>query len=130
MDARSDSWKKIKITRDTDCVILGYTQEKRQLTSLALGYYDSEGKLQFAGKVGSGFDEATMADLKKQLDGIAIQDPLVEMEKGVIPVEPMLVAQINYLEITRNNKLRAPVFVRLREDKEASECVLPRTDTV
>ena len=124
LDARSESWLKIKITSDIDCVILGFTAEKRKLTSLALGLYD-DGKLNFVGKVGTGFDEKTMDNLRKQLDGITLDNTDIEMEKEIVPVEPILVAQIKYLEITKNNKIRAPVFVRLREDKEASDCVLP-----
>lgn len=124
IDARSGSWRKIKITKDIDCVIIGFTAEKRQLTSLALGFYDGE-KLQFAGKVGTGFDERTMADLRKQLEKLTIRDELVKTEKGVVPVKPVLVAQVNYLQITKNKKLRAPVFVRLRKDKEARDCALP-----
>lgn len=124
LNARSDSWRKIKITKDIDCVILGYTAEKRQLSSLALGLYD-KGNLHFAGKVGTGFDERTMSDLRKMLEKIVVKEAQTEMEKGIIPVEPVLVVQINYLQITENNKLRAPVFVRLRKDKHARDCTLP-----
>ena len=49
----------------------------------------------------------------------------IETEPGVIPVKPVLVAQVKYLEITKDKKLRAPVFMQLREDKEAEECILP-----
>ncbi len=121
-DARSDSWRKIKITNDIDCVIIGYTAEKRQLSSLALGLYNND-TLEFVGKVGTGFDERTLADLRRQLDGITLDQSSIELEKGIIPVEPILVAQIKYLEMTRHNKLRAPVFVRLREDKDPQDCV-------
>jgi bifunctional non-homologous end joining protein LigD len=124
LGVRSDSWQKIKITKDIDCAILGYTTEKRKLSSLALGFWDGE-KFVFAGKVGTGFDEKTMDELTQQLDGITLESAAIETEKDVIPVEPILVAQINYLEVTANNKLRAPVFVRLREDKDPQDCVLP-----
>ena len=121
---RSSSWKKIKITNNIDCVILGYTTEKRALTSLALGFYKEE-QLVFAGKAGTGFDEKTMQELKTRLDKIKLSKPIVETENGVIPVKPVMVAEINYLEVTKAGKLRAPVFVRLREDKEATDCVAP-----
>jgi len=125
LGVRSKSWQKIKITKDVDCAILGYTTERRKLTSLALGFFDGE-KFVFAGKVGTGFDERMMGELRTQLDGIAVEDASVETEKGVVPVEPILVAQVKYLEITKEGKLRAPVFVRLREDKEARDCAIPR----
>ena len=124
LNARSYSWQKIKITQDIDCVIIGYTTEKRKLTSLALGLYDN-GKLLFAGKVGTGFSESTMNELRGSLDGITLEEASIETEKGVIPVEPILVVQITYLQVTKNNKLRAPVFVRLREDKKAKDCTFP-----
>lgn len=121
---RSDSWRKIKLSHDIDCVILGYTQEKRSLTSLALGLYDGD-RLVFSGKVGTGFDEKTMAELKSKLDEIKVDKPIVETEEGVIPVMPVLVALVNYFEVTKAGKLRAPVFIRLREDKDPLECVVP-----
>jgi bifunctional non-homologous end joining protein LigD len=122
--ARSSEWRKIKLTHDIDCVIVGFTTEKRQLTSLALGLY-KEGALVYAGKVGTGFDEKTMASLRAQLDGLVLEEAALKTEKGVIAVEPVLVAEINYLNITKQGKLRAPVFKRLREDKDPEECVLP-----
>ncbi len=124
LGVRSSSWKKIKNTNEIDCVILGYTAEKRALTSLALGLYDN-GSLIFSGKVGTGFDEKTIEELKDKLDGLRIGSKIIETEPGVIPVKPVLVAQVKYLEITKDRKLRAPVFMQLREDKEAEECILP-----
>lgn len=129
MGARSGAWRKIKITNDIDCVILGYTTEKRKLTSLALGLYDGN-QLIFAGKVGTGFDERTMDELREKLDKITLDKELIPTEKGVIPVQPILVAQINYLVMTKAKKLRAPVFVRLREDKKAKECVMQRENCI
>jgi bifunctional non-homologous end joining protein LigD len=120
---RSDAWKKIKIINDIDCVIIGYTSEKRKISSLALGLYE-KGELIFAGKVGTGFDEEMMNHLKEKLDEMTLDESLIETEKGVIPVQPLLVAQITFLEITKNKKLRAPVFVRIREDKDPEECIL------
>lgn len=92
---------------------------------MALGLYDND-NLIYAGKVGTGFDEKTLSELKNKLDEIKTAKIIVESESDVIPVKPILVAQINYLEITKKGKLRAPVFVRLRDDKEAEECTLPR----
>ncbi|MEK6937129.1 MAG: hypothetical protein AABW58_03605 [Nanoarchaeota archaeon] len=52
-------------------------------------------------------------------------EKIIETENGVISVKPILVCQLNYLEITKNGKIRAPVFLRLREDKDAKECEIP-----
>lgn len=123
MGERSDSWKKIKFTHEIDCIILGYTAEKRALTSLALGLYKN-GKLVYVGKVGTGFNEKIIFELKNKLEKIKLDEEIVETEKGVIPVDPVLVCQVNYLLITDKGKLRAPVFIRLREDKDPKECVM------
>ncbi len=124
LGARSDSWRKIKNTNDVDCVILGYTTEKRALSSLALGLY-ADKEIVYAGKVGTGFDEKMMAGLREKLDKIKLDKAIIETESGVIPVRPELVAQIKYLEITKGGKLRAPVFICIRDDKDARECVMP-----
>ncbi len=121
LNSRSSTWRKIKLSNDIDCVILGFTVEKRQLTSLALGLYVN-GKLQFVGKVGTGFDEKAIVSLRKKLDKIKLKNAIVETEKGVIPVKPVLVVQVAYQQITHHQKLRAPVFMRLRKDKKAKEC--------
>ncbi|MBI4044956.1 MAG: hypothetical protein HY392_04575 [Candidatus Diapherotrites archaeon] len=71
------------------------------------------------------FNEKTIAELKAMLDEITLDEEIIETEKGVIPVVPMLVAEVTYLEITKAGMLRAPVFVRLRKDKESVECVFP-----
>ena len=124
LGTRSDAWRKIKITQDIDCVIIGYTTQKRALTSLALGLYQ-RGVLQYAGKVGTGFDEKTMASLKSNLDQLKTEKTVVETEPGVIAVKSTLVVQVRYHELTKQGKLRAPVFMRLRQDKRPDECVVP-----
>jgi|SRR3989344_2866984 len=123
MGVRSDAWLKVKSVKELDCVILGYTTEKRKLTSLALGAY-IDGVLTFVGKVGTGFDEKTLTYLREKLDAIMVEQGVVEMEKDVIAVEPVLVVEVAYQNVTKNNKLRAARFVRLREDKSPQECVL------
>lgn len=112
---RSGVWLKIKITKTTDCVILGYTVEKRALTSLALGAYD-KGRLVFAGKVGTGFDETTIQKLKEKLKKIGIKKSKIDLPEDVYPVKSKYVAVIKYQNITRDLKFRAPVFLRLKED--------------
>ncbi len=123
---RSSDWIKIKITKEVDCVILGYTTEKRTLTSLALGFYNKD-NLVYAGKAGTGFNERSMKELKEKLEKIKLKKELIETESGVIPVKPILVAEVTCHEVTKNGKLRAPVFKRLREDKNPEECVLPNS---
>jgi bifunctional non-homologous end joining protein LigD len=124
---RSRDWLKIKALKTQDCVILGYTPGEgwREDTfgALAIGAY-REGKLIFLGKVGTGFDEETLRELKRTLDGMRAEKPVEEEPPyPVIWVRPELVCEVRYVEITPDLKLRAPAFLRLK-DKDPRECEL------
>ena len=138
-ERRSANWLKIKITQTLDCVVGGYTLPKRgrQLFgSVVLGLYNSGGQLIHVGQAGSGFDELTLASVWKELKSREIKkNPFtgkVEALKEVRWVEPELVAEIKFTEWTQpddaNPKLRAPVFLRLRPDKEAGDCLLEHSE--
>jgi bifunctional non-homologous end joining protein LigD len=122
---RSTSWLKIKTVITIDCVIVGFTHERRAISSLALGVYVGK-KLQFVGRVGTGFTEEFLVNLRKTLDGIRMPDPPVvnPPEDETEWVRPEMVCEVEYLEFTPNYHLRAPVFRRLREDKLPTECTL------
>jgi bifunctional non-homologous end joining protein LigD len=122
---RSRSWLKIKLERTVDCVIVGYATKTREIASLALGLYD-KGALIYIGQVGTGFSESLLERLSKQLT-VASND--VRLPKNVRPVAPTLVCEVRYLQITNDRRLRAPVFLRLRDDKEASECTIDQVLT-
>lgn len=139
---RSGAWIKLKLHREQEFVIGGYTppQGSRQhFGSLLVGYYDKKG-LYFAGKVGTGFDKKLLKALHAQLESISIPEcPFYNLpeKKGsrYSPgltvaemrrchwVKPALVCQVKYSEWTRDGKLRQPVFLGLRQDKPASEVV-------
>ena len=133
---RSDTWRKIKLTNTQDCVILGWTrgQGGRSTTfgALLVGALDG-GAWKWIGQVGSGFTERTLAVVQAQLDPLArgtpaIDDPDLAAVKGAIYVEPEIVCEVEYLEITKSTKkMRAPVFKGLRPDKLPDECVLEPT---
>ncbi|HLP79707.1 MAG TPA: non-homologous end-joining DNA ligase [Acidobacteriota bacterium] len=116
--ARSASWLKVKKLRTIDCVIIGVTRMKRSVSSLALGVYEDK-NLRYIGKVGTGFDEAMISHLNKIL---IEQKHDVNMERGIIPVKPVHVCEIEFLHVTQDKRLRAPVFLRLRDDKKPQEC--------
>ncbi len=130
---RSDTWRKIKLTNTQDCVILGWTpgQGGRSGTfgALLVGALDG-GAWKWIGQVGSGFTERTLAIVQAQLDPLvrdtpAIDDPDLAAVKGATYVEPELVCEVEYLEITKSTKkMRAPVFKGMRPDKLPDECVL------
>ena len=121
---RSDSWLKIKFLQTVEAIVIGFTEAKRKISSLALGLYD-DGRIVFIGKVGTGFDEAFIDYFYPKLEKIKITRKGDELPKEIIPVKPRFVAEVEYLEFTPDRKLRAPVFKRLRDDKDTTECKFP-----
>ena len=126
---RSANWLKFKCVRDQEFVVGGYTSPKGsriELGALLIGYYEGR-DLVYAGKVGTGFDEATLRSLHKRLSAIEQQTPpftrgLVH-EKGARWARPELVAQIGFTEWTRDGKLRHPRYQGLRTDKDPGDVV-------
>ncbi len=130
---RSDTWRKIKLTNTQDCVILGWTpgQGGRSKTfgALLVGALDA-GEWKWIGQVGTGFTDKMLEIVQSKLDPLVratppIDDPDLAEQKGVTFVEPELVCEVEYLEITKGaTKMRAPSFKGLRPDKTPDECVL------
>jgi bifunctional non-homologous end joining protein LigD len=134
-ERRSREWLKIKITQTVDCVIGGYTEPegaRKYFGSLVLGLYDEKKRLIHVGHAGTGFNEA----LLRQIHGV-----LSEFETNKSPfagpvdakkvhwVKPVRVAEVKFSEWTHETdegglKLRAPVFLGIREDKNPEECTL------
>jgi bifunctional non-homologous end joining protein LigD len=129
-ERRSRKWLKVKVHQEEEFVIGGFTAPagvRKHLGALLLGAY-SGNNLSFVGKVGTGFNEQTLAGLAKAFRWlIRSSPPFVRppREKNVTWLEPRLVAQIAFQEWTADQKLRQPVFLGLRDDKEPSEIVLP-----
>ena len=134
-ERRSREWLKIKIRHEMECVIGGYTDPegtRAHFGSLVLGLYDKEGRLIHVGQVGSGFDQQRLAQISKVLRKIETKkNPFygeVEALRKVTWVKPELVAEIEYAEWTEGAnrgsgpKLRAPVFLGLRDDKDPNAC--------
>jgi bifunctional non-homologous end joining protein LigD len=132
---RSPDWRKIKLTNTQDCVILGWTpgQGGRSGTfgALLVGAYD-DGELIWIGQVGTGFTRATLDRVLEALEPLKrptppIEDPELAKVGGATFVEPEIVCEVEYLEITKSTKkMRAPSFKGLRDDKSPEECVLER----
>jgi len=132
-ERRSREWLKIKVTQTVDCVVGGYTEpegSRQYFGSIVLGLYDKKGQLIHVGQAGTGFNQAMLKE---------IWQVLKELETNRSPfhgpvdaahvhwVKPERVAEIKFTEWTHETadggmKLRAPVFVGLREDKEPKEC--------
>jgi bifunctional non-homologous end joining protein LigD len=119
---RSAAWLKVKAANTADFVVGGYTKGKGSRTALGallLGYWEGR-KLRFASHVGSGFDDKTLARTKKALLPLQRKtNPFAEEPELNAPttwVEPKLVAEVKYQGWTHDDHLRAPVFLRLRDD--------------
>ncbi len=133
---RSGAWLKIKNTRRQELVIGGWLPGEGRRTdrigALLMGYYE-DGKLRYAGRVGTGFTEKTLDELKRRLAPLRREtNPFDERGGRVrIPreagfVEPALVAEVEFREWTSERVMRAPSFKGLRDDKPAIEVVAER----
>jgi DNA ligase D-like protein (predicted ligase) len=126
--SRSGNWIKLKCGHEQELVIGGFTPpqgSRRHFGALLVGYYE-DGELRYAGKVGTGFDQRTLADLGARLE--ALEVPESPFARDGLPrvarwVRPELVGQFAFSEWTRDGKLRHPSFLGLREDKPAREVV-------
>ncbi len=139
---RSGAWVKLKFHHEQEFVIGGFTDpegSREHFGALMLGFYKGK-KLQFCGKVGTGFDAKLLDIIYSRLEGIARENcPFANLPEqrsgrfgaGVTAAEmkrchwvkPQMVCQIKFAEWTGDEKLRQPVFLGLREDKDSSEVV-------
>ena len=124
---RSPFWRKVKVRKESEFVIGGYTAPKggrQHLGALLVGLYDGP-KLRYVGKVGTGFTQETLDMLATKFERLRTAkppfDPAPRM-KDATWVRPKLVAQLVYAEWTADGKLRQPAFLGLRTDKSPSEC--------
>lgn len=125
---RSGDWLKLKCEAGQEMVIGGFTEpagSRVGFGALLVGYHQ-DGRLHYAGKVGTGYDTATLRRLRARLDGLeSARSPFDEdvRERAAHWVRPELVAQIGFTEWTRAARLRHPRYLGLRDDKPAGEVV-------
>ena len=147
---RSGAWIKLKVGHEQEFVIGGYTPPggaRKYFGAILVGYYEpaagraaKKSELMFAGKAGSGFTEKSLSILHRKFQKAAREDcPFADLPakqggewvQGITPsmmrkmhwVDPVFVAQIKFAEWTRDGKLRQPVFVGLREDKDPQKVI-------
>src|SRR6184192_4287142 len=139
---RSGAWIKLKCVTEQEFVIGGFTPPagaRKHFGALLVGYYD-KGRLRFAGKVGTGFDTDLLRSLHKRMRAEERNScPFTDLPskqngewvQGITPgemrkftwVNPKLVCQVKFAEWTRDGKLRQPVFLGLRRDKDPREVI-------
>jgi bifunctional non-homologous end joining protein LigD len=126
---RSKDWLKIKTDKQQEMVIGGFTDPqggRNGIGALLCGYYDGD-ELKYSGKVGSGYTEDILADLRAKLDKLERKSSPFSnppRERGIHWVTPNLVANIKFSEFTETNSMRHPVYQGLRTDKKAVDVVL------
>jgi len=129
---RSEDWLKLKQVKTVDCVIAGYTvgtgARSATFGALVLAAYNKQGVLKHLGNVGTGFTDAGLFRIMKLLKPLRVRSESVPGEVKapamIIWVKPELVAEIGYMTMTTDKKLRLPRFERLRLDKLAADCVI------
>lgn len=124
---RSADWLKIKHHKSDEAIIAGFTAPRggrKYFGALVLGSF-IDGKLKYIGHTGSGFNTDLLKEISAKLQPIITQQsPFAEKVKTNMPVtwvEPKYVCEIKFSEWTDDEKMRHPIFLRLREDKKASE---------
>jgi ATP-dependent DNA ligase len=132
---RTPDWLKFKCEQGQEFVVGGWTDpqgSRQDFGSLLLGYYDDDGLLQYAGKVGTGFNQAMLRSLGTELRALSVDGaPFTTASLpegrawriGVHWTTPELVAQVAFAEWTREGQLRHPRFLGMREDKAARDVV-------
>jgi bifunctional non-homologous end joining protein LigD len=131
---RSKNWLKIKVLQTLDCIICGFTEgsgwRAKYFGALLLGAYWKK-KLIYLGRVGTGLDEKGYAELTQKLKKIeTLKRPFKEFEEEpeilekIHWVKPKLVCEVKFMQLTKDFKLRAPSFIRIREDKAPKDCNL------
>ena len=129
---RSRDWLKFKCHAEQELVIGGFTAPQGSRTdfgALLVGHWE-DGKLRYAGKVGTGFGRRTLEDLGRRMADLEQAEPpfadVHPVPRGTRWVRPELVAQVGFTEWTRDGRLRHPRFLGLRNDKAAREVVRER----
>ena len=125
---RSKSWIKIKKRNTVDCIVVGWLEgegkRRPYFGSLVLALKEKD-RFVHVGQVGTGFDDEFIEHFYSELRRIEVSKPVIEVgdfKRKVHWVKPIYVCEVEFLEVTKDGKLRSPIFLRLRNDKSIDEC--------
>jgi bifunctional non-homologous end joining protein LigD len=129
---RSRDWLKIKNIKTQDCIIIGYTKgegnRENYFGSLLLAAYDSKSKLRFVGHTGSGFDFDQLEKVYERLQKMKVEKCQISYvpytNRDPVWINPELVAEIKFSNWTGEKIMRAPIFLKFREDKIPKDCII------
>ncbi|HWP91174.1 MAG TPA: DNA ligase D [Thermodesulfobacteriota bacterium] len=128
---RTGNWLKIKHNKAQEAIIAGFTKprgSRKYFGALVLGVKDGD-RLKYIGHTGSGFNTQSLKKISELLEPLIQEEsPFDEPVKTNMPatwVKPVLVCEVKYTEITHDGRLRHPIFMRLRDDKNAKEVTMP-----
>ena len=131
---RSRAWLKVKLEKQQEFVVGGYTEprnSREHIGSLLVGFYDDDDELIYAGHVGGGFSQRGLKEMHKLLEPLERKtSPFKTTPKTNEKahwVKPQVVVQVRYNEMTNEGKLRQPVYLGVRDDKDARSVRLDTT---
>jgi bifunctional non-homologous end joining protein LigD len=124
--ARSPDWLKLKLQYREEFVVGGYTEPRRtrqHIGAILLGYFDRAGTLRYVGHTGGGFNQESLHDMRRRLERLERRtSPFAETVRPNEPVHwvtPKIVVEVKFTEWTADGKLRQPIFLGVRDDKDA-----------
>ena len=131
--ARSRDWLKLKLQHRAEFVVGGFTEPRRTrpyLGAILLGYFDGDGRLCYVGHTGGGFDREGLREMRARLDALEQDEPPFDAPPHTNErahwVKPKVVVEVKFSEWTADRKLRQPIFLGIRDDKNARDVHLER----
>ena len=133
---RTSDWLKIKHHKTQEAIVAGYTQPsgaRKYFGALILGIKEGK-KLKYIGHTGGGFNQTSLKEMYEKLQPLVQStSPFAEKFKTNSPVtwvKPHLICEVKFAEVTSDGKLRQPIFLHLREDKNINEVTMANTKTI